>query len=67
MNTAPERHAFVIGLCEVLTLRIPPRHAPTPSYKAVNIYPEHHYYDIGRGAGVAAWVPLVALIKYLIF
>lgn len=67
MNTAEERHAAIIGLCEVLTLGIPPRYKPTADYKAVNIHPEHHYYALGRGAGVLVWFGLVMSAWHILF
>ena len=59
-STPKERHAFLIGFSEVLC-PWPPR----IKYEDDEVKGEHHYYGIGRGAGVIAWILLAKLIHLL--
>jgi len=63
LSSPEERHAFVIGLCEVL--------CPWPARYSVNsrnsINSEYHYYVSGRALGVIAWLIIAKIIQEVFF
>lgn len=63
LNTPEERHAFIIGICEVFCPW--PPHAPIPTDSDSLIRQEYHYYTAGRACGLAALIFLAFLVKEL--
>jgi len=61
LNTYPERHAFVVGLCETLAI-FPPRQKMSYNYH-INFDPEYHYYMAGRFAGIPGLLFLALIVK----
>ena len=66
MNTPQERHAFVIGFCEVLC-PLPPRFVPSPltgegDNPREAVSRECHYYSAGRALALLAWLGIVKLV-----
>lgn len=61
LNTSPERHAFVVGLCETLAI-FPPRQKMSYNYH-LDFDPEYHYYMFGRFTGVAVLLLFAYIIK----
>jgi len=61
MDTHAEFHAFALGLCEVLC-PWPPRHKDMSQELKDQLTAEHHYYMLGRTAGVLAWIALPLFI-----
>lgn len=62
-DTPDERHAFIIGFCELL----PPWPAyEEPWYKGRHdVGNEYHYYRSGRTCGAITLIFLLALVKKL--
>ena len=58
-NTPEERHAFVIGFCEVFC-PWPPRFRSQPTQVFCS---EYHYYTFGRALGVIAWLIIAKVIQ----
>jgi hypothetical protein len=61
MNTPDERHAFAIGLCEIIA-PWPPRHRSDASARK-NIAGEYHYYMFGRAIAVILWLIIAKLVQ----
>jgi len=60
LSTAQERHALLIGICEVLC-PLPPRVRPwDKTVSIVNL--EYHYYLAGRALAAQYWVILIAIL-----
>ncbi len=66
MNTVEELHAFTHGICEVICPWPPYRKAMSQD-RQDEILQEYHYYQLGRAAGILAWLGLAAAIKGVIF
>lgn len=62
LNTTEERHALVIGLCEVLC-PWPPYFKGMPTHECTDLKLEFHYYMLGRALGIMAWFGLAVAIK----
>lgn len=67
MNTPEERHAFVIGFCEVLC-PLPPRFVPSPltgegDNPREAVSREYHYYSLGRALALLAWLGIAKLVQ----
>jgi hypothetical protein len=72
LNTSEERHALVIGLCEVLCPlppKCPCKRLPPLSLRGVAeaISKEYHYYLAGRALGVIAWLIIAKIIQEVFF
>ena len=63
LNTSEERHALVIGLCEVLCPWPPKCHCE----QSEAISQEYHYYLAGRALGVIAWLIIAKIIQEVFF
>ena len=66
MNTGPEKHAFTIGICEVVC-PWPPRHGGVSKQLIKQLKREHHYYMLGRAVGIIAWVTICCVVKQVCF
>ena len=72
LSTPQERHALVIGLCEVVC-PWPPRwrceRLPLLSLRGVAeaISQEYHYYLIGRALGVVSWLIIAKVVQEVFF
>lgn len=66
MNTAEELHAFTHGLCEVVC-PWPPYRKVMADERAKELEAEYHYYQLGRAAGVLAWLIIGFIIKVVFF
>ena len=66
MNTGAEKHAFAIGICEVVC-PWPPRHPDVSKQLSKQLKREHHYYMFGRAMGIVAWVIIGCVIKQVWF
>lgn len=65
LSTAEERHAFLIGICEVLC-PLPPRVRPWDNTVS-QINAEYHYYVAGRALAALCWVVMIALfVRHLL-
>ena len=62
-DTPDERHAFIIGLCEVLC-PWPPKEEPWYNLRNA-IGNEYHYYTAGRACGFIALLALLGIAKKL--
>ena len=62
-NTPPERHAFIIGLCEVLCPWPPRTWLNRKDHDAIQT--EYHYYAAGRAVGFLVLLTLAAGIVKL--
>ena len=65
LSTSHEIHAFIIGICETLSItrahHIMPQGPPDPLIK------EYHYYMTGRACGVVLLLVIIAcLVKWTI-
>jgi hypothetical protein len=70
LSTSEERHAFAIGLCEVLCPWPPQCHcdrALSAMSAREAISQEYHYYLAGRALGVIAWLIIAKIIQELFF
>lgn len=66
LSEPEEIHALVIGLCEILCPW--PATWLTPSTDRLNeLLSEYHYYALGRGLGILAWLGIAAAIKAVFF
>ena len=63
LSTPEERHAFIIGLCEVLCPWPPECHCE----QGEAISQEYHYYLAGRALGVIAWLSIAKIIQEVFF
>lgn len=66
MNTTEELHAFTHGICEVLCPWPPYRKAMAED-RARELEAEYQYYQLGRAAGVIAWIIIAIVIKGVFF
>jgi hypothetical protein len=66
LDVYQEWHTFVEGLCEVLC-PWPPRHKAMTAKLRAEIEAEHHYYMLGRAAGVCGWLTICCVIKEVFF
>jgi len=66
MDTYAEFHAFAQGFCEVLC-PWPPRHAEMSEDLKKQVTDDHHYYMLGRAAGILAWLTICCVIKLVLF
>ena len=64
LSTHQEWHAFIFGLSEVLC-PWPPRHKTMSDHLAAQVRDEHHYYMLGRAAGILAWLTICCLMVAL--
>ena len=65
LNTNEELHALSNGFSEVLC-PWPPRYEPDE--KLLNeLENEWHYYMMGRGLGILAWVGIISLFVKVVF
>jgi len=65
MSTPTELHAFAEGISETLC-PWPPRYQLTGKLLD-DLHGEHHYYTLGRSAGVPVLLLFVYIIKRLFF
>lgn len=65
LNTTDELHAFAIGFFEVLC-PWPPRYQDPLQWPA-GLKQEYHYYTLGRGIAVIAWIIIAKIIQELFF
>lgn len=56
-----EWHSFLIGWAEMFCFSIPSRFPITELAKQ-EMEKESHYYEVGRGVGVASWVVIVMVV-----
>jgi hypothetical protein len=66
LNTPAERHAFTIGLCELIAPTPPRWHIIGPDLMRT-LNDEYHYYALGRATGTLAWFGIVLALLHTIF
>ena len=66
LDTAEELHALGVGLCEILC-PVPPYFKAMSEARTRELSNEWHYYALGRGLGIFAWLGIAALVKEIFF